>query len=384
MISKLSKRLSDALGKIPKIKSLKSQNTQEQTGTPKKTRRKQSWKAKAAQNKFERTPVKDTVEIKSQNVKPVEKKKRIPIQKTNIGDIFTASKRELARTYLSDLDDVAQTIPGATFIREANSETSVKKITSIIGKLEKREDKYNERGYKEVIRDEVRARMFMLDADQNYQKIIDAMAKKKYKVATTFLEDAHGKLVMGENGKPKTVPDIDVRFGENAQSSGYQDVQIRFEKNGMLYELIIMPGPHYMFAANKEHSIYDQFKRYDSLGFTRDIGAKQIVNALKQEVGKVTRKLYDAAEARDRFGTSTTQDPVSFTPDEVKTINGLLSSLKKLFLGKFNTLAPSKRSASEFKDTKTAINLNDIEQNLRSLLEAFKPKEASKTPDVNI
>ena len=288
----------------------------------------------------------------------------------------------MARAYLSDLDDVAQKVPGATFIREANSETSVKKITSIIGKLAKREDKYNERGYKEVIRDEIRARMFMLDADQNYQKIIDAMAKKKYKVAKTLEEDASGNLVMAENGQPKMIPDIDVRFGAKAQASGYQDVQIRFEKGGMLYELIILPGPHYMFAANKEHAIYDQFKRYDSLGFTRDIGAKQIVNALKQEVGKVTRKLYDAAEVRDRFGTSITQDPVSFTPEELKTVNGLLSSLKKLFLGKFNTLAPSKRSVAEFKDTKTAINLNDIEQNLRGLLEAFKPKEAPKSAEV--
>lgn len=378
---KLNKHISDALGKIPKIRSFKSKTTEEQSAIPKRTRHKQSWKAKVA-NKLERTPSRDTVEIKNNNTTPVEKKKRKPAPRTNIGDIFTAGKRELARAYLSDLDDVAQIVPGATFIREANSETSVKKITSIIGKLAKREDKYNERGYKEVIRDEVRARMFMLDADQNYQKIIDAMAKKKYKVATTLEEDANGKLVMGENGKPKKVPDVDVRFGDKAQASGYQDVQIRFEKGDMLYELIILPGPHYMFAANKEHAIYDQFKRYDSLGFTRDIGAKQIVNALKKEVGKVTRKLYDAAEARDRYGTSISQEPVSFTAEELKTVNGLLSSLKKLFWGKFNTLAPSKKSAPEFKDTKTAINLNDIEQNLRGLLEAFKPKDAPKAPEV--
>ena len=379
---KLNKHISDALGKIPKIRSLKPKSAEQQPAIPKRTRHKQSWRAKVNANRLERSPSKDTVEIKNQDNKPVEKKTRTRSPKTNIGDIFTAGKRELARAYLSDLDDVAQKVPGATFIREANSETSVKKITSIIGKLAKREDKYNERGYKEVIRDEIRARMFMLDADQNYQKIIDAMAKKKYKVAKTLEEDASGNLVMAENGQPKMIPDIDVRFGAKAQASGYQDVQIRFEKGGMLYELIILPGPHYMFAANKEHAIYDQFKRYDSLGFTRDIGAKQIVNALKQEVGKVTRKLYDAAEVRDRFGTSITQDPVSFTPEELKTVNGLLSSLKKLFLGKFNTLAPSKRSAAEFKDTKTAINLNDIEQNLRGLLEAFKPKEAPKSAEV--
>lgn len=379
---KLNKHISDALGKIPKIKSFKSKKANEETAIPKRTRHKKSWRARVVSSKLERTPASDTVEIKGKEVKPAEKKKRTTVSKTNIGDIFTAGKRELARAYLSDLDDVAQAVPGATFIREVNSETSVKKITSIIGKLAKREDKYNERGYKEVIRDEIRARMFMLDADQNYQKIIDEMAKKKYKVATTFEEDAKGNLIFDSNNNPIKIPDVDVRFGDKAQASGYQDVQIRFEKGGMLYELIIMPGPNYMFAANKEHAIYDQFKRYDSLGLTRDVGAKQIVNALKQEVGKVTRKLYDAAEMRDRYGSAAAQDPVSFSPDEIKTINGLLSSLKKLFLGKFNTLSPSKKTAPEFKDTKTALNLSDIEQNLRMLLEPFKPKEPPKAPEV--
>lgn len=379
---KLNKHISDALGKIPKIKSFKSKKASEETAIPKRTRHKKSWRARVVSSKLERTPASDTVEIKGKEVKPAEKKKRTPVSKTNIGDIFTAGKRELARAYLSDLDDVAQAVPGATFIREVNSETSVKKITSIIGKLAKREDKYNERGYKEVIRDEIRARMFMLDADQNYQKIIDEMAKKKYKVATTFEEDAKGNLIFDSNNNPIKIPDVDVRFGDKAQASGYQDVQIRFEKGGMLYELIIMPGPNYMFAANKEHAIYDQFKRYDSLGLTRDVGAKQIVNALKQEVGKVTRKLYDAAEMRDRYGSAAAQDPVSFSPDEIKTINGLLSSLKKLFLGKFNTLSPSKKTVPEFKDTKNALNLSDIEQNLRMLLEPFKPKEPPKAPEV--
>lgn len=42
------------------------------------------------------------------------------------------------------------------------------------------------------------------------------------------------------------VDDIDVRFGDNAVPSGYEDVQMRFEKNGNLYELLILPGPNYL------------------------------------------------------------------------------------------------------------------------------------------
>ncbi len=378
---KLHRKIANALGRFPNIKSF-TKTSAEETATPKKTRHKQSWRAKITNSILERTPAKDKFEpSKAEGSTPVEKKKRTPVSKTNLGDVYTASKRALARTYLTDLDEVAQIVPGATFIREANSETAVKKITSIIEKLTKREDKYNERGYKEVIRDEIRARMFMLDADKNYPKIIEAMEKKKYHIAPTYMEDETGKLVLDESGKAIKVPDVDVRFGDRAQSSGYQDVQIRFEKNGMLYELIIMPGPNYMFAADKEHAIYDQTRRYDSLGITKDIGAKQIVIALKQEIGKVTRKLYDAAENRDRFGSAVAHEPVQFTPEEVKTINGLFSSLKKLFLGKYNTLPPSRRTAPTFKETKTAINLNDIEKNLRIHLEAFKPKEPVKAPE---
>lgn len=379
---KLSKRVADALGKIPKIKSMKPKEADASLQAQKKVRHKKSWRAKSAASTLERTPAKDTVEInKSQVTKPVEQKKRTRASKTNLGDIFTASKRELARKYLNDLEDVAQIIPEATFFREVNSETSVKKISSIIEKLAKREDKYSERGYKEVIRDEIRARMFLPDADINYTKIVDAMKKKGYKVATTFEEDANGNLILDEHGKARKIPDIDVRFGEKAQPSGYQDVQIRFEKGDMLYELILMPGPHYLSAANKEHDIYDQFKRYDSLGITKDIGAKQIVKAIKSEFGKVTKKLYDAAEQRDRFGSAQAAEVVSFTPEEVKSLNGLFSSLKRLFMGKFNDLPPSKKTVPEFKDSKTAQNINSIEQKLRGFMELFKPTEP-KAPEV--
>lgn len=380
---KLNKHISDALGKIPKIASKKKTTTEETTSIPKRTRHKRSWQSKLHKQTLERTPAKDEfTPSKTDDVKITPKKKATKSQKTNLGDIYTASKREKARAYLDDLGEVAQMIPGASFIREVNSETALKKIKKIIEKLTKREDKYSERGYKEVIRDEIRARMFMLDADQNYEKIIEGMKKKKYHVAPTFEEDAEGKLILDENGKAKKILDIDIRFGEKAQPSGYQDVQIRFEKGNTLYELIILPGPHYMFAADKEHAIYDQTCRYDSLGLTKDIGAKQIVKALKKEIGKVTRKLYEAAESRDRYGAASEQIPVTFTPEEIKTINGLFGSLKQLFLGKFNTLPPSKKTATEFKDSKTAQNLSNIEQNIRALLQEFKPKETPKPTEV--
>jgi len=374
-MTKLRKIISDSLGRFPKIKSKKTTTEAAETAkTTQKHRTKSSWKSKA-ERKLERTPATDTVEIG--NTKPSVQKTRNKTKTTkpSIGDIFTESKRELAKQYLNDLEDIAQIIPEMTFFRELNSETAVKKITSIIEKLAKREDKYFERGYTEVIRDEIRARAFIPYANKNYQKIVDAMEKKGYRVAETCAEDSEGNLIRDARGKVKKVPDIDVRFGDKAQPSGYQDVQIRFIKGKTLYELILMPGPHYLSAANKEHDIYDLFKKYDSSGITRDIGAKQIVEAIKKEFGNVTKKLYDVAEQRDRLGSAKTAETVSFTEEQIKILQGLFTSLKKLFFGKFNTMPPSKRSATEFKDTKTAQNLNNIEESLQEFIKLYKPTE---------
>ena len=179
LMVRLNKRIADALGKIPKIKPKVTDN-KTSIAPAKKVRHKRSWKSKIVRPKLERSPVADTFQSKTvESANPIKKEKRIPSKKTSLGDIYTASKEELAETYLNDLEFVAQMVPGATFIREANTKNLIKQIKAIIDKLAKREDKYSERGYKEVIRDEIRARMFMLDADQNYEKIIEAMKKKK-------------------------------------------------------------------------------------------------------------------------------------------------------------------------------------------------------------
>ena len=104
---KLHRKIANALGRFPNIKSL-TKTTAEETTAPKKTRHKQSWRAKITNSILERTPAKDKFEpSKAEGSTPVEKKKRTPVSKTNLGDVYTASKRALARTYLTDLDEVS-------------------------------------------------------------------------------------------------------------------------------------------------------------------------------------------------------------------------------------------------------------------------------------
>ena len=55
------------------------------------------------------------------------------------------------------------------------------------------------------------------------------MQKKGYKVAKTYAEDKNGDIILGKDGLPKMVDDIDVRFGDISVPSGYDDVQMRFE-----------------------------------------------------------------------------------------------------------------------------------------------------------
>ncbi len=364
---KLCKSVSDSLGKKPRAKAKKV--VQDIVDTTKKVRRKQSWKAKK-DSSLTRQPQIDTVQLQS---KPKAQTKKASTPKDNIGDVYREQKMKHAMQYLHDLDDVAQEIPEASFFIELNKENVVKSIKSMIIKLTKREDKFKERGYHEVVRDEIRARMFLPDADKNYVKVVKAMEGKGYKIADTMAEDANGNLLLDASGNPVKVMDIDVRFGDKAQASGYQDVQIRFKKGKELFELIIMPGPNYMQAADREHKIFDIFKLYDSQGYTKDVGAKEIVNAIKDQFGIVTRKLYDAAEKRDTLGSAQVSEPVTFTEEGIKTLNALFRSLKNIFRGKFELLPQSRRSAINFADTQTARNLNTQERNLREYMDLFKP-----------
>lgn len=291
--------------------------------------------------------------------------------KMKIGEFLVDKNKVLAELYKNDLERVAQMIPEATFIRELNN-TSAKELKSILEKIGKRAEIYEELGYRAVIRDGVRARIFMLDADKNYEKIIEAMRKKKYKVAPIEVRDANGHLVKNPDGTYKMEDDIDVRFGRNARVSGYEDVQIRFQKGNVLYELIILSGPNYMNIANKEHEVFENIKKYNMFGLDKDAGAKQIIAALEEAFAKFTRRLYADALVRDKNGAKKITEPITFTQEEIKEINGLFRSLKNLYLGRYKSLPPSKQNV-DFKFTKNFINLHTLETELKKFMEFYKP-----------
>lgn len=363
---RLSKKLVD---KLPKVRIPKPKKTAvEDIEYQKRVRRKRSWIEKHSAPTLERTPKTDTFTHST-------KEKKTKSDKTSIGDFLIAKNEELAEKYKDDLEIVALQIPEVSFFRDANN-TSAKELRSILEKLHKREEQFKERGYKGVIRDGVRATIFMPDADKNYTKIISTMRKKGYKIAKNFAEDKEGKLILDEKGKPLMIDDIDVRFGKNACKSGYEDVQIRFQKGDVLYELLILPGPHYMSTKNREHDlVYDQFKKYKALGFEKDAGAKQIISAINERFMTLTRTWYAEALLKDKKGAAVNFEQKTFTQDDIKDLNGLFKSLKNLYLGRFNSLPPSKKSQPEFKDTRTYQNLHEIEINLRKVMDMYKPIE---------
>lgn len=199
------------------------------------------------------------------------------------------------------------------------------------------------------------------------------MQKKGYRIAKTYAEDKNGDIILGKDGLPKMVDDIDVRFGDNSVPSGYEDVQMRFEKNGHLYELLFLPGPNYAAIKNKEHTlVFENFRKYDAAKITDDDGAKQIVKGIKKIYHGLTRRLYEDAKLRDKFGASKASQ-ITFSKEDVEKADNLFESLKTLYLGKYNALPPSKRSKPRFKDTERYKTLDTIEQNLRNVLELYKP-----------
>lgn len=325
-----------------------------------------------ASSKLERSPESDVLVRSNAKTSTAQRKaegKKVDT-KTRLGDFLVSQNRILAEKYMDDLERVAQLIPEASFYRELNT-TNTKELPSILDKLGKRTEQYSERGYSGVIRDGVRATMFIPEADKNYVKIVKEMQKKGYKIAKTFAEDSKGNIILDKNGVPKMVDDIDVRFGGNAVPSGYEDVQMRFEKNGNLYELLILPGPNYLATKNKEHElVYENFRKYDT--FVKDDGAKEIIKAIKKEYHKLTRALYTEAKHRDVSGANKSEQ-ITFTQESVDTVDNLFKSLKTLFLGKFNAQPPSKRSKPSFKQTKTYENLDAVEQKLRKVIDLYSP-----------
>lgn len=369
---KLSEKVLSNLGKVPKTKP-KPKNVVGGVNIASKKYKKRLHAN--VSSTFERTPKEDTFVSPNTNTYTRIKNNEVPeSKKTRIGDFLVHSNRKLAEAYKADLQRVAVEVPGASFIMEANK-SSTKELKSILSKLASRSDQFSERGYRGVIRDGVRATIFLPDADKNYTKIVEAMKRKGYKVAKNFAEDSNGNIVLNSDGFPKMVDDIDVRFGKNAVPSGYEDVQMRFEKGKELYELLILPGPNYAAFKNKEHKlIYENFRAYKDKGLRDDEGAKQIIKAIQAEFHKITRQLYKQALDRDVLGSrNVSSAPVTFTEKGIETVNSLFKSLKILYRGKFDALPPSKRYMMSFKNTKNYRNLDKIENNLRQFMEEYKP-----------
>lgn len=369
---KLSQKVLNVLGKVPKTKP-KPQNIVD--GVNINSVKKFNKRGRSNTSlPLERSPKQDTFVAQTEQISRTTASNKSENKRTHIGDFLVASNKKLAETYKSDLRRVALEVPGASFIMEANT-SSTKELKSILGKLASRSEQFSERGYKGVIRDGVRATMFMPDADKNYMNIVKAMQKRGYKIAKTYAEDANGNIILDKSGMPKMVDDIDVRFGKNSVPSGYEDVQMRFEKNDNLYELLILPGPNYAAFKNKEHGlVYENFRAYKESGLRNDEGAKQIIKAIQSEFHNITRQLYKQALERDVLGSrNAATTPITFTEKSIKTVNQLFKSLKTLYRGKFDALPPSKKSKLDFKQTKNYRALDTIENNLREFMEEYKP-----------
>ena len=369
---KLSEKVLSNLGKVPKTKP-KAKNVVGGVNIASKKHKKRLHAN--VSSTFERVPKEDTFVSPNRNTYTRIRNNEVPESKKNrIGDFLVHSNRKLAEAYKADLQRVAVEVPGASFIKKANK-SSTKELKSILSKLASRSEQFSERGYRGVIRDGVRATIFLPDADKNYVKIIEAMKRKGYKIAKNFAEDSDGNIVLNSDGFPKMVDDIDVRFGKNAVPSGYEDVQMRFEKGKELYELLILPGPNYAAFKNKEHKlIYENFRAYKDKGLRDDEGAKQIIKAIQAEFHKITRQLYKQALERDVLGSrNVSSAPVTFTEKGIDTVNNLFKSLKILYRGKYDALPPSKRYMMSFKHTKNYRNLDKIENNLRKFMEEYKP-----------
>ena len=324
----------------------------------------------------------DAVSELAEGAKNVVKKAKT--KKPCLGDVWLAHNQALSDEFKDDVAAAVLDVPGATFIPEFNV-NSVKGIQRMLDKLLKRNEEFEARGFKGTIRDYVRATAFMPDADKNYMDLVDAMKnlgkktkkggkrRKGYEIADTYVEDANGQLVKDAAGKPVMKKDIDVRFGDNATPSGYEDVQIRFAKGDDIYELLILPGPNYASFKNHEHThVYEKFAEYDKF-LKNDVGAKQIVKGIKKEFYTLTKRLYAAAKERDISGIAANTAPITFTKENIKTIDDLFKSLKNLYRGKFNALPPSKRKDREFKNTQIAMNLDSVEKELRKVMEMYKP-----------
>lgn len=328
-------------------------------------------KTKGRKNSLVRTPDVDTATIGGKDKTQATK---VEDKKTRVGDfLFRANKKE-ADVFTSDIEAVAQEIPAASFSREANK-SSAKSTDRTVEKVYKNKNLFAQGGLNAAVRDGKRGTIFIPNPEQNYPQIVEAFEKRGYRIADTYMADSDGNIILGEDMLPKMVKDLDVRCGDNAVPSGYEDVQMRFEKKGKIFELLVLPGPNYLEFKNKEHEmVYELFDKYKSQGFKDDRGAKEIINAMKEEFNIVTRQLYADAKTRDVNGAGSVTKAVTFTPKGIKKVNDYFKSLKALFAGKHAMLPPSKQK-KPFQETKTYQQLNAIEQKLQEFLTMYAPKD---------
>lgn len=363
MSTKLCKKVSDRLGKVKPFKPKRQKSPDEKVA--------QKVRKRFGGGAYERTPEADTYTV---SVKKQPKKEK-PDLKNRLGNFMIRDNEKLAVDYLNDLRALSREVPEVSFYEAANK-SSVKSLKSTLDKLLNRSELFAERGFFGVVRDGVRATIFMPDADKNYPKVIKAMANKKYKVDKIYAEDANEFLIFNKDGTFKMIDDVDVRFGKNARPSGYQDVQMRFRKGKHIYELLILPGPNSLMTKNLEHEqVYELFRAYETKGFKADAGAKEIIKGIQNQFFELTKKLYYQALQKDVFGAKNNSEAVTFTKENVNTVNKLLKSLKALYRGKFEALSPSKRSASDFKQTKNYKQLNNLEHKVREVMDFYKPIE---------
>ncbi len=319
-------------------------------------------------------------------------KKREPVYRSKqvnetLGDAFEASFVVFRDQLFKDVAVVCQNLPGWTFVAEYSKPNSIKRVNSTLDKIAKREEKYREFGLNSTVRDFVRLTVFRPDAEKinpltnrpHYMDFFEAMEKKGYKIAETEKE-VDGRVVFDAKGNPVMIPDIDIRKGENKVPSGYGDIQARLTKKGKLAEVIILPGMNYAVTKNFEHEmVFEKFRLYETQKLPKSEGAKGMIKELRKTFAGLTGQLYDDAEMRDAKGMGTGQ-VITFTKEHIKKIDSLFKDLKELYYARFRSnnkthvsMLSEADARKEFEASAIFIRLDTNEQNLRKVMDLYKP-----------
>ena len=381
-MNKIIAKLENNFVKNPKIKAEVETLVEGVTNTVKRQRKKVKG---PSGSRLEKTPKVDTVTIGGKDKTQAQKD-----TKTRIGDFWQIqNKKKYQHKYQKKLVSVAQAIPEATYVG-GNELHGTKSWDSALKKIKRFEEQYETKGVNGIVRDLTRDTMFISKPKENYTKIVKEMHDNQHmRLAKTFAEDANGNIIIGNDGLPKMVDDIEFQ----SAPSGYKGVQMRFEefkleknpKTGKMeevpvndnhvYELIVLPGPNYKAFKDYEHvAVYEHTRRYKEYGFTKDKGADVIVKGIKNEIGKVTEALYRDAEIRDEHGTNAIKEAVTFTTKGLRNLTECFDALENLLHGKYMSLPPSKRKLP-FKETLKYRQARDIRENLMEFVNLYAPKD---------